>query len=235
VPLVQLPTTLLAQVDSSIGGKVAVNHGQLKNEIGAFYQPGLVISDIDTLATLNPKVLGDGLAEVIKYGIIRDKKFFSYLEENMDRIKSFDAGALEKIVFRSAEIKAEVVAKDELDLGLRAILNYGHTVGHAVESVSDFRISHGEAVAIGMLAAARISLEMGILAPGEPERIERLIKQAGLPTAVPKLDLERLVSAMKHDKKVKQGKVRFILPRSLGEVFITDDVSLSLVKQVLVN
>jgi len=235
VPLVQLPTTLLAQVDSSIGGKVAVNHGQLKNEIGAFYQPRLVISDIDTLATLTPKVLGDGLAEVIKYGVIRDKKFFSYLEENMDQIKAGNQTALEKIVFRSAEIKAEVVAKDERDLGLRAILNYGHTVGHAVESVSDFRISHGEAVAIGMLAAARISREMDILSPGELVRLESLIEKAGLPTKAPNLDLERLVPMMKHDKKVRQGKVRFILPRSLGEVFITDDVSLSLVKQVLAN
>lgn len=235
VPLIQIPTTLLAQVDSSIGGKVAVNQGQLKNEIGAFYQPRLVISDIDTLATLTPKVLGDGLAEVMKYGIIRDSKLFSYLEENIDRVKSFDTGALEEVVFRSAEIKAEVVAKDELDLGLRAILNYGHTVGHAVESVSDFRLSHGEAVAIGMLAAARISIEMGILAPGELVRLESLIKKAGLPTKAPDLDLERLVSVMKHDKKVRQGKVRFILPRSLGEVFITDDVSLSLVKQVLAN
>ena len=235
VPLIQIPTTLLAQVDSSIGGKVAVNHGQLKNEIGAFYQPRLVISDIDTLATLTPKVLGDGLAEVIKYGVIRDSKLFSYLEENMDRIKPFDAGALEEVVFRSAEIKAEVVAEDELDLGLRTILNYGHTVGHAVESVSDFRVSHGEAVAIGMLAAARISREMGILAPGELVRLESLITKAGLPTKATNLDLERLVSAMQHDKKVRQGKVRFILPRSLGEVFITDDVNLSLVRQALAN
>jgi 3-dehydroquinate synthase len=235
VPLIQIPTTLLAQVDSSIGGKVAVNHGQLKNEIGAFYQPRLVLSDIDTLATLTPKALGDGLAEVIKYGIIRDSKLLSYLEENMDRIKSFDAGALEEVVFRSAEIKAEVVAKDELDLGLRAILNYGHTVGHAVESVSDFRISHGEAVAIGMLAAARISREMGILTPDELVRLESLSEKAGLPAKAPNLDLERLVSVMKHDKKVRQGKVRFILPRSLGEVFMTDDVNLSLVKQVLAN
>jgi len=235
VPLVQLPTTLLAQVDSSIGGKVAVNHGQLKNEIGAFYQPRLVISDIDTLATLTPKVLGDGLAEVIKYGVIRDSKLFSYLEENMDRIKPFDAGALEEVVFRSTEIKAEVVAKDELDLDLRAILNYGHTVGHAVESASDFRISHGEAVAIGMLVAARISRDMGILAPGELIQLESLITKAGLPTKATNLDLERLVSAMQHDKKVRQGKVRFILPRSLGEVFITDDVNLSLVRQALAN
>jgi 3-dehydroquinate synthase len=235
VPLVQLPTTLLAQVDSSIGGKVAVNHGQLKNEIGAFYQPRLVISDIDTLATLNPKTLGDGLAEVIKYGIIRDSKLFSYLEENIDQIKAGSQPALDEIVFRSAEIKADVVAKDERDLGLRAILNYGHTVGHAIESASDFRVSHGEAVAIGMVAAARISHEMGILIPDELDRLERLIKNAGLPTKVPKLDLERLVSIMKHDKKVKQGKVRFILPRSLGEVFITDEVNLSLVRQVLAN
>jgi 3-dehydroquinate synthase len=235
VPLIQIPTTLLSQVDSSIGGKVAVNHGQLKNEIGAFYQPRLVISDIDTLATLTPKVLGDGLAEVIKYGIIRDKKLFSYLEENMNRIKLFDAGALEEVVFRSAEIKAGVVAKDERDLGLRAILNYGHTVGHAVESASDFRVSHGEAVPIGMLAAARISCEMGILAPGELVRLESLIEKAGLPTKAPNLDLERLVSAMKHDKKVSQGKLRFVLPRSLGEVFITDDVNLSLVKQIMAN
>jgi 3-dehydroquinate synthase len=234
-PLIQIPTTLLAQVDSSIGGKVAVNHGQLKNEIGAFYQPRLVISDIATLATLTPKALGDGLAEVIKYGVIRDSRLLSYLEENMDKVKSASKLALEEVVFRSAEIKAEVVAKDERDLGLRAILNYGHTVGHAAESASDFRISHGEAVAIGMLAAARISRELGILAPGELVRLENLITKTGLPTKAPNLDLERLVSAIKHDKKVRQGKVRFILPRSLGEVFITDDVNLSLVKQVLAS
>lgn len=234
-PLVQLPTTLLAQVDSSIGGKVAVNHGQLKNEIGAFYQPRLVISDIDTLASLNPKTLGDGLAEVIKYGVIHDRKFFSYLEENMAQIKAGNQTALEKIVFRSAEIKAEVVAKDERDLGLRAILNYGHTVGHAIESTSDFRVSHGEAVAIGMLATAKISREMGILPTGELERLEGLIKKAGLPTEVPELDSESLVSVMQHDKKVKHGRVRFILPRSLGEVFITDEVNLSLVRKILAN
>jgi 3-dehydroquinate synthase len=234
-PLIQIPTTLLAQVDSSIGGKVAVNHGQLKNEVGAFYQPRLVISDINILATLTPKALGDGLAEVIKYGVIRDNRLFSYLEENMDKIKLSDTPSLEEVVFRSAVIKAEVVAKDERDLGLRAFLNYGHTVGHAVESALDFRVSHGEAVAIGMLAAARISREMGILATGELVRLEILITKAGLPTKAPNLDLERLVSVMKHDKKVQKGRVRFILPRSLGEVFITDDVNLSLVKQVLAN
>ncbi len=235
VPLIQIPTTLLAQVDSSIGGKVAVDHGQLKNEVGAFYQPKMVVADIDTLSTLSPKALSEGLAEVIKYGVIRDSRLFSYLEENMDKIKLSDTLALEEIVFRSAEVKAEVVAKDERESGLRAILNYGHTVGHAIESASDFRVSHGEAVAIGMLAAARISHEMGILAQSELARLESLIKKAGLPVKAPNLDVERLVSAMQHDKKVQQGRVRFILPKSLGEVFITDEVNLSLVKQVLTN
>ncbi len=234
VPLIQIPTTLLAQVDSSIGGKVAVNHGQLKNEIGAFYQPRLVITDIDTLRTLDPKTLSDGLAEVIKYGVIRDKKLFIYLEENMNGIRSFDAGTLEEIVSRSVEIKAAVVAKDETDLGLRVILNYGHTVGHAIESASDFKIEHGEAVAIGMLTAARISNEMGILDRSELVRLESLIKTAGLPTKIPDLEIEKLTAVMQHDKKVLKGKIRFILPKSLGEVFITNEVSLSLVEQILV-
>jgi 3-dehydroquinate synthase len=234
VPLVHIPTTLLAQVDSSIGGKVAVNHGQLKNEIGVFYQPRLVISDIATLKTLDAGTFGDGLAEVIKYGVIRDRGLLSYLEANMGRIKALDEPVLEKIVTRSVEIKAEVVSRDEHDLrGLRAILNYGHTIGHAIESVSGFRVGHGEAVAIGMLAAARVSREMGILGRGELNRLESLLDKAGLPTRNPDLDVESLVSAMQHDKKVSGGKVRFILPRELGRVFITDDVNLSLVKKIL--
>jgi 3-dehydroquinate synthase len=143
VPLVQIPTTLLAQVDSSIGGKVAVDHDQLKNKIGAFYQPRLVVSDITVLSTLSVEELGDGLAEVIKYAVIRDKGFFTYLEENLDKVSSLDSGVLEEIVFRSARIKAEIVEKDERDSGLRNILNYGHTVGHAIEAVSDFTVRHG--------------------------------------------------------------------------------------------
>ena len=152
----------------------------------------------------------------------------------MNGIKSFDAGTLEEIVSRSVEIKAAVVAKDETDLGLRVILNYGHTVGHAIESASDFKIGHGEAVAIGMLTAARISNDMGILDQSELVRLESLIKTAGLPTKVPDLDIEKLIAVMQHDKKVLKGKIRFILPKSLGEVFITDEVSLSLVEQILV-
>ncbi|MBA7606683.1 3-dehydroquinate synthase [subsurface metagenome] len=204
VPLIQIPTTLLAQGDSSIGGKVAVNHDQLKNKVGAFYHPKLTISDISTLKTLSPRELSDGLAEIIKHGVILDREFFSYLEENLVKVKSLDTQVLEKIVSRSAEIKAGVVEKDELDLGLRNILNYGHTVGHAIESVSELKICHGEAVAIGMLAEARISNRLGILDNNE-------------------------------DKKILQGKIRFVLPRTIGEVFITDEVSTAVVEEVLLD
>jgi 3-dehydroquinate synthase len=235
VPLVQIPTTLLAQGDSSIGGKVAVNHGLLKNKIGAFYHPRLTISDISTLKTLSPRELSDGLAEIIKHGVILDGEFFSYLEENLDKIKSLDDQVLERVVSRSAKIKAGVVEKDELDLGLRNILNYGHTVGHAIESVSELKVWHGEAVAIGMLAEARISNRLGILTEDEVARIKNLIAQAGLPTELPSLELEKLIQAMKHDKKVLQGKLRFALPKSIGEAFITDEVSPSLIEKTLVE
>ena len=233
VPLIQIPTTLLAQVDSSIGGKVAVNHGQLKNKIGAFYQPRLVISDIATLRTLPQEELSDGLAEIIKYAVIRDKGLFTYLERNLDQVKSLDEGVLEEIIFRSAEIKAEVVEKDEKDSGLRNILNYGHTIGHAIESVSDFKVEHGRAIAIGMLAAARISNELGILDKSELIRLKGLLKRAGLPIEIPNLEVEKLIQAIKHDKKILREKIRFVLLKSIGNVFITGEVSLSLIEQVL--
>jgi len=233
VPLIQMPTTLLAQGDSSIGGKVAVNHGQLKNKIGAFYHPRLTISDISTLKTLSPRELSDGLAEVIKHGVILDGEFFSYLEENLDKIKSLDAEVLERVVSRSAEIKAGVVEKDELDLGLRNILNCGHTVGHAIESVSELKVWHGEAVAIGMLAEARISNRLGRLDQKEISRLKSLLARVGLPTEIPNLKVEELVRAMKHDKKILQGKLRFALPKSIGAVFITNEVSLSLIEEAL--
>jgi len=235
VPLIQIPTTLLAQVDSSIGGKVAVDHGQLKNKIGTFYQPRLVISDISVLKTLDTKVLSDGLAEVIKYGAIRDRELLSYIEKNLDKIKSFDSEVLEEIVFCSAKIKAEIVEKDERELGLRAILNYGHTVGHGIESVSGFKVGHGMAVALGMIAAAKISHKMGYLDKAELLRLRNLIQRAGLPATMPKLDIEKLIEAIKHDKKVLRGKVRFILLKTLGNAFITDEVSLSSVKQILAD
>jgi 3-dehydroquinate synthase len=212
---------------------VAVNHGQLKNKIGAFYHPRLTISDISTLKTLSPRELSDGLAEIIKHGVILDGEFLSYLEENLDRIKSLDDQVLERVVSRSAEIKAGVVEKDELDLGLRNILNYGHTVGHAIESVSELKVWHGEAVAIGMIAEARISNKLGRLDQKEVSRLKSLITRAGLPTEIPGLEVEKIIQAMKHDKKILQGKLRFALPKSIGDVFITDEVSLSLVEQVL--
>jgi 3-dehydroquinate synthase len=235
VPLVQIPTTLLAQVDSSIGGKVAVNHEQLKNKIGAFYQPRLVITDIDTLKTLPAKELANGLAEVIKSAVIWDKDFFAYLESNLDRIKSLDTGLLEETVSRTARIKAEIVEKDERDLGLRGILNYGHTIGHAIESASDFKMEHGEAIAIGMLAAGRISNQLGKLDRKGLDRLKRIIEKAGLPTEIPSLEAKGLLQSMKHDKKVLEGRIRFVLPISIGKALITDEVSPSLIEQALVG
>ena len=233
VPLIQVPTTLLAQGDSSIGGKVAVNHGRLKNKIGAFYHPRLTISDVTTLKTLSPREISDGLAEIIKHGAILDGEFFSYIEENLDRIKSLDVQVIERVISRSVEIKAGVVEKDELDLGLRNILNCGHTVGHAIESVSGLKIWHGEAVAIGMLVEARIANRMGILDEKEVNRLKNLISKAGLPTELPNLQLEKLIQAMKHDKKILQGKMRFALLKSIGEVFISEEVSQSIIEQAL--
>ena len=233
VPLVQIPTTLLAQVDSSIGGKVAVDHGQLKNMIGAFYQPKLVIADIAALKTLPADEVRNGLAEVIKSAAIRNKEFFAFLENNMEEVTSLDEGTLEEVVFQTAKIKAEVVTKDEKDSGLRHILNYGHTIGHAIESVSDFKIAHGHAIAIGMLAAARISNGRGILDGNEVTRLKKLIEKAGLPTEMPKVKPEEIMQATQHDKKISGEKIRFVLLKSIGNAFVTDEVSPSLVEEVL--
>ena len=233
VPLVQLPTTLLAQVDSSVGGKVAVDHGQLKNMIGAFYQPAMVIADTGTLQSLPDEELKNGLAEVIKSAAIRDSAFFSFLEENVAKINSLDADVLEEIVYRSVSIKAEVVAEDELDMGLRNILNYGHTIGHAVESAAGFKIKHGQAVAIGMVAAARIAARLRMLNESEVKRLLELLSRSGLPTGVPDLEVEKVMHSMQHDKKVRAGRVKFILLESLGKATVVDDVAPSLIKEVL--
>jgi 3-dehydroquinate synthase len=235
VPLIQVPTTLLAQVDSSIGGKVAVDYGHLKNTIGVFYQPKMVIADIDTLKTLPEAELSNGLAEVIKSAIIRNRKFFNFLDKNLERARSLDTAVLEEIVLETARIKAEIVARDEKESGLRGILNYGHTIGHALETVSNFQLKHGQAVAIGMLAAARISSRMGILDKSDEIRLTNMITKAGLPTKIPNLNTEDIISAMKHDKKVLQDKTRFVLLKSIGNAFITDEVSPSLVEEVLTN
>ncbi len=232
IPLVQLTTTLLAQVDSSIGGKVAVNHGQLKNKIGAFYQPRIVIADITTLQTLPPAELTSGLSEVIKYAIIKDGDFFTYLEEHLEPIRALDKKALEYIVSVSARVKAEIVEKDEKDLGLRNILNFGHTIGHAIESVSEFRISHGQAVAVGMMVASGIAGEIGVLENASVVRIRKLLRRAGLMTKISKVELSKVLETMTYDKKVVGGKIRFVLPRAIGEVFMTDDVNMKIVEKV---
>jgi 3-dehydroquinate synthase len=233
VPLVQLPTTLLAQVDSCLGGKTAVDHDGLKNVIGVFYQPRLVVADIDTLKTLPVAEMANGIAEVIKYAAIRNRELFAYLEGVLGRAASLEAAALERMVLESVKIKAEIVAIDEQDSGLRGILNYGHTIGHAIEAASGFRFRHGQAVAMGMVAAARVSRRLGMLSDDDVFRLVGLIRKASLPTEVPALKIEEIIQAMKHDKKVKRDRVRFVLLEAIGQAMITDEVSLSLVEEVL--
>jgi 3-dehydroquinate synthase len=215
VPLVQLPTTLLAQGDSSIGGKTAVNHGQLKNEIGAFYQPRVTISDIAMLKTLPQEELTSGLCEVIKHAVIKDEQFFVYLEKNLDLIKALDDNVLEAIVTKSVQIKAEVVESDEKDMGLRNILNFGHTVGHAVESVSNFKIGHGQAVAIGMVAASKIAVELDKMDSENVTRLGKLLKRAGLMTKLPQVEVKKIMQAMQYDKKVHKVHLARVNRRSI--------------------
>ena len=233
VPLVQVPTTLLAQVDSSIGGKTAVDHGRLKNMIGAFYQPRLVVADVDTLKTLPEVEFANGMAEVIKHAAILSKDLFEYIESNIEKARAMDTAVLEEIVYRNAQLKAAVVAKDEKESDLRAILNFGHTIGHAVEAVSAFDLKHGQAVAIGMVAEASISNRVGKLKENDVIRLKEVINKAGLPVDVPSLDINEVMTAMRHDKKVTENKIRFVLLSAIGDAYITDDVSPSLVEEVL--
>ncbi|MEQ8762897.1 MAG: 3-dehydroquinate synthase [Planctomycetota bacterium] len=226
LPLVQIPTTLLAQVDSAVGGKVAVNHPSGKNLIGAFHQPGLVVADVATLRTLPAGERIAGLAEVMKYGVLCDEPFFEWIDENAEALRTGEDAATIHAVVRSCEIKAEVVADDERDLGRRAILNLGHTVGHAIENRLGYGgIRHGEAVAIGMVVAARIAASIGAADEKVAERIREVATRLGLPTAVPKdIDPEELVVSVRQDKKILAGRLRFILPTRIGEVVIRDDI-----------
>jgi len=221
VAFVQAPTTLLAQVDSSVGGKVGVNLKAGKNLVGAFYQPRLVICDLNTLATLPPREFRSGLAEVIKYGIIYDTELFARLERDLPKLLRRDAKTLAAVIARCCEIKAEVVGQDETESGPRAILNFGHTIGHALEAISHYgKYLHGEAIAIGQVAAAKISARLMGLSPEEVRRVESLFLRAGLPT---KLKLtasqkRKLVAAMKLDKKVSAGEITFVLAKRIGQV-----------------
>ena len=220
VSFIQVPTTLLAQVDSSVGGKTGVNHEKGKNLIGAFHQPKLVLIDTDTLNTLPERELRAGLAEVIKYGAICDSDFFAWLEANITSLLERDPAALASAVRRSCELKADVVAEDERESGRRAILNFGHTFGHAIERCQGYGDwLHGEAVAAGMLMAAQLS---GIPAE-DVARLEKLTAAAGLPTAPPDIATRRWLGAMGMDKKVQQKKLRFVLLHSLGDAYTTSD------------
>jgi len=234
VNFVQVPTSLLAQVDSSVGGKVAVNLPQGKNLVGCFYQPKFVFTDIATLHTLPENELKAGLAEVIKYGVIWSEEFFSYLEQNRHYIKSLQPEIIKYIVNKSCLIKGQVVEKDEKEENLRAILNYGHTVGHAVESLTNYRTyKHGEGVALGMLAAANLSNKMGFFKAKDVTRIKILLEEVGLPVILPALDKEKMLICMAHDKKVISNKLRFVLPTAIGKVFITEQIDTELLRQVL--
>jgi 3-dehydroquinate synthase len=226
IAFIQVPTTLLAQVDSSVGGKTAVNHPRGKNMIGAFYQPRLVIADTDVLRTLPARELRAGAAEVIKYGIIRDPELFTYLAGASSAILSADDAALTHVVSRSCAIKAQVVAADERESGERALLNFGHTFGHAIEVLTDFKVLHGEAVALGMLMAADLSCRLGMLEADMARQIRYLIESYGLPVAAPgyRLQPDDMLAVMGHDKKVKDGRLQLVLMRSLGDVFVTDAV-----------
>ena len=234
VPFIQIPTTLLAQVDSSIGGKTAINLPQGKNLIGAFYQPKLVLADTATLNTLPERELCAGLAEVIKYGLIRDGAFFDWLERNMEKLLKHDSEALAYAIKRSCEIKAAVVAADERESGIRALLNLGHTFGHAIETGKGYGVwLHGEAIAVGTLLAARMSLRMGLIGETEVVRITNLYRKAKLPTLAPDLGAKRYLQLMGLDKKVEGGRIRFILLKKIGEAFITADIPEELVTATL--
>jgi 3-dehydroquinate synthase len=234
VPFIQVPTTLLAQVDSSVGGKTAINHPLGKNMIGAFYQPRMVLADTAILSTLPDRELSAGLAEVIKYGLIMDLPFLGWLEANMDNLNRREPGALAYAVTRSCENKAAVVAADERETGRRALLNLGHTFGHAIEAGLGFGIwLHGEAVAAGTVLAARLSERMGFLTANDVERISRLFVRAGLPIAAPSLGQDRYLELMGHDKKIENGRLRLILLRSLGEAFMTTEFDLRDLREVL--
>ncbi len=229
---VQIPTTLLAQVDSSVGGKVAVNHSLGKNMIGAFYQPQCVIADTSVLTTLPPREFSAGMAEVIKYGLIRDQAFLIWLEKNIKKLMQQSTEEITYAIEQSCHNKAKIVAEDEFESGVRALLNLGHTFGHALETGFGYGVLlHGEAVAIGMVLAAQFSQQLGLLEANDVQQVIDLCKDAGLPTEVPAgITADEMLVHMSRDKKVEDNKIRLVLLKSLGEAFITDDYSLAELK-----
>jgi len=234
VPFIQVPTTLLSQVDSSVGGKTGINHPLGKNMIGAFYQPQVVLADIATLVTLPKKELAAGMAEVIKYGLIRDRDFFDWIENNIEKLNSLDAAAMSYAIYRSCQNKAEIVAADEREVGERALLNLGHTFGHAIENAMGYGVwLHGEAVAAGTMLAADLSGRLGWLKADEIERIRKLFVAAKLPVDAPELGVERYLDLMGMDKKVVDGKIRLVLQQGIGKSVLTSDYDSRALKQTL--
>lgn len=226
MPFVQIPTTVLAQVDSSVGGKTGINHELGKNMIGAFWQPRAVLIDIDCLRTLPERELKAGVAEVIKYGAIRDPQFFEWIERNAGKVLRRDPDALQHALFESCRIKAEFVTADEREAGERALLNFGHTFGHAIEMAMGYGVwLHGEAVAAGMAVAARVSERVGGLPAGDSQRLREVIDAAGLPTRPPPLTIDRWLELMERDKKVSEGRIRYILLDRLGHAVVSSDVT----------
>lgn len=243
IDFVQIPTTLLAQVDSSVGGKTAINTAAGKNLLGAFYQPRLVLADTDTLATLPPRELRAGYAEIVKYGLIRDAVFFEWLEAHGNAVCSLDPPAVTRAILTSCQMKATVVAADEREEGDRALLNFGHTFGHALEAETGFggAILHGEAVALGMVLAFDFAVRVGLTTGQEAHRVRRHLVGAGLPTELAGFGLSgegaaaRLVAHMGMDKKVKDGRITLILPRRIGEAFVMRDASADALREFLAN
>jgi 3-dehydroquinate synthase len=234
VPFIQVPTTLLSQVDSSVGGKTGINHPLGKNMIGAFYQPQLVLADIDTLKTLPVREFSAGMAEVIKYGLIRDADFFDWLEAHIEPLMALEESTISEAIYRSCQNKAEVVARDEHENGERALLNLGHTFGHAIENAMGYGVwLHGEAVAAGTMLAADFSQRLGWLTAAEVARIHALLSKARLPLDAPKLGAEKYLDLMQMDKKVADGKIRLVLQQGIGKSVITSDYDAEKLKETL--
>jgi 3-dehydroquinate synthase len=234
VPFIQIPTTLLSQVDSSVGGKTGINHPLGKNMIGAFYQPKLVLADIDTLQTLPKRELSAGVAEVIKYGLIRDADFFDWLETNIHALMGLDETITSYAIYRSCQNKAEVVAADEHEAGERALLNLGHTFGHAIENAMGYGVwLHGEAVAAGTMLAADLSQRMGWLNAADVQRMHALLSASSLPLKAPNLGVKKYLDLMANDKKVADGKIRLVLQQGIGKAVITGDYDADKLKQTL--
>ncbi len=234
IPFMQMPTTLLSQVDSSVGGKTAVNHPKGKNIIGAFYQPRMVVADLETLKTLSPKEYRAGLAEIVKYGVISDAKLFEFLETHDKKILNRDHECLSHIVETSCAIKSAVIEKDEREIHYRMILNFGHTLGHAIESLTDYsRFTHGEAVAIGMVRAAELSCSMGKCSKDVPKRLGALLKKLGLPIEMPELDSAAVIESLYHDKKTTDHKIKFVLVKKIGSIEIVDHIPEAEILKVL--